>query len=243
MSQLDIYNLTLDALGTRSTVSALNEGSAEANALNRHYDAARLEVLAAYEWSFARQQATLALLNDATQGQPVPTPWLYEYAVPSNNVRMRYILPMFNSMPGTNVGGASVPMFSGPAVKFVMSSDTDSNGNDINVLLTNQNQAIAIYTKSVTNVALFTSQFTEALRLYLGHRICIALTGDKQLSKGLFDEAQDAIRKAAATNQDEGLTVNESIPDWLRVRGYASDWAYPGGSSIYYGPNSLTMVS
>jgi hypothetical protein len=124
-----------------------------------------------------------------------------------------------------------------------MSSDYDANGNNINVILTNQNQAIAVYTKNVTNTLLFSPEFIRAFALYLGHMIAIPLTGDKQLAKGLFDESTQLIRDAAASNQNEGLTVNESIPDWMRVRGYASDWAYPAGSLTYYGPDAMGSVS
>ena len=241
-SVIDIYNLALDAVGTRSTVASTTENSTEANTLNRHYTAAVQSLLASANWSFARQQATLALLNDATQGQTVPTPWLYEYSVPSNMVRMRYVMPMFDNLPGSVTPGASMAYFVGPPVRFVLSSDTDSSGNDINVILTNQNQAIAVYTKNVTNTALYTPQFIEGLRMYLGHRICMALTGDKQKSVELFQEANLLVKQARATNQDEGLTVDDHIPDWVRVRGYASDWAYPEGG-FYYGPDNLVLVT
>jgi hypothetical protein len=241
-SQVDIYNLALDAIGTRSTVTLITEGSAEANALNRHWDAARRAVLAASNWAFSRQQMSLALYQDATAGGTVPSPWLYEYSTPSNLVHMRYILPMFDNIPGV-ASGASVATFSGPPIKFVMSSDVDANGNDINVILTNQPQAIAVYTKDVKETNLCTDGFVEALRMYLGHRIAIALTGDKQLSGALYQQATEAIRAAEAQNNNEGLTVNESVPDWMRVRGYVSDFGYPGGDAMYYSPSSLVMVS
>ena len=37
--------------------------------------------------------------------------------------------------------------------------------------------------------------------------------------------------------------MNENIPDWMRVRGYLSDFAYPAGSTFFYGPSSLSMIS
>jgi hypothetical protein len=40
-----------------------------------------------------------------------------------------------------------------------------------------------------------------------------------------------------------GSRSSTSVPDWIRVRGYASDWAYPPGSYFTIQPQALTMVS
>ena len=209
-SQLDIYNMALDATGCRSTVSSPEELSPEAEALNRHYDTARTVILSAFNWSFARQQMQLAVLLDATQGQIVPTPWVYEYSCPANLLKLRSILPVSQITNGYLTNSVSY----GPPVKFLTSSDVDPiSGNDINVILTNQAQAIAIYTKDVTNTQLFPAQFVEALRLYLGHRI----------AKMLYDEAGAVIRTAEVVDANHGLTMIDTVPDWLACRGIGRD--------------------
>ena len=219
-SQLDIYNMALDATGCRSTVSSPEELSPEAEALNRHYDTARTVILSAFNWSFARQQMQLAVLLDATQGQIVPTPWVYEYSCPANLLKLRSILPVSQITNGYLPNSVSY----GPPVKFLTSSDVDPiSGNDINVILTNQAQAIAIYTKDVTNTQLFPAQFVEALRLYLGHRIAIPLTGDKTIAKMLYDEAGAVIRTAEVVDANQGLTMIDTVPDWLACRGIGRD--------------------
>ena len=243
MDQTTIYNLALSAIGTRSTVASPTENSAESNALNLHYAPAIESILQAARWNFARRQALLTVLNDATQSQPVPTPWLYEYALPSDCVQARYVMPtiMLNSASST-VGTPSAPTALGPPVKFLMSTDLDTNGNQIMVLLTNQIQATLVYTSRITNPNLFDGSFIEALSVYLGARVCMALTGDKALTKGTYEHAASLCKTAQASNGNEGLTVIDNVPDWMKVRGYASDWGQTDGS-FSYGPSALQQVS
>ncbi|CAJ0778761.1 hypothetical protein LMG7141_00796 [Ralstonia condita] len=242
-SQVAIANMALDAIGTRSTIAAMNEGSAEANAINRHWDNAVASVLRAAHWNFARKQVALTLLQDGTNGGTVPTPWLYEYAYPSDCLLMRYLMPLIQVQPVSVVGSASPVAAYGPPVKFVIGTDVDLNGNPINVILTNQPQAVGVYTFRNTNTAMWDELFVQALASYLGSRVCIALTGDKAMMKMAFDMAVQHTLKAQAQNGNEGLTKIDITPDWMRVRGYYSDWAWPDGGLYSYGPQSLTMVS
>lgn len=242
-SQVEIANMALDLIGTRSTIASLTENSVEAAAVSRHWSNALDCVLRACHWNFARKQISLTLLKDGTQGQSVPTPWLYEYAYPTDCVLLRYLMPLIQTSPTTVVGTASPMTAYGPPVPFVLSSDNDANGNPIQVILTNQPQAQAVYTWRNTLTTMFDAQFVNALSAYLGSRICKALTGDMAMMKAAFEIASELTIKAQASNGNEGLTVIDSTPDWMRVRGYCSDWAYPNGGMFSYGPQALTLVS
>ena len=90
---------------------------------------------------------------------------------------------------------------------------------------------------------MFDDQFLMALAAYMAHAMCPALTGDKAQAKILFELADKITRGAQSSNGNEGLTVMDSIPDWMRVRGYASDWAYPPGSMFFTQPQALTMIA
>ncbi len=244
-SDTEICNLALSAIGTRSSIASLMENSAEARACNLHYKPTVDAVLQAAFWNFARRQVALAVLLDASKSPPDPTPspWIYEYAYPSDCLQARYIMPMFNNQPASAPGTASQPFYVGAPVRFVISQDSDAAGNDIKVILTNQAQAQLIYTKRVTDVTMFDATFTQAVAAYLGHRLCIALTGDKAMAKMQFELASQLTLQARASNGNEGLTIIDQIPDWMRVRGYASDWAFPPGSMMFTAPQSLTMIS
>jgi hypothetical protein len=244
MDQVSIYNLALDSIGSRSTVSSPSEQSPEAFALNRHWQPAIEKILQTARWNFARKQVQLTLLNDATQGQPVPTPWMYEYAVPNDCTQARYIMPAIYAQNTSQVVGApATPITTGPPVRFLISTDNDPSGNQIAVILTNQIQAQLVYTSRVLNPALFDGQFVDALYNYLGARVCIALSGDKQMMGEAFKRASALCDAAAASNGNESITVIDQMPDWIRVRGYASDWAYPDGGMFLYGTQALSMVN
>lgn len=242
---IGIWNLALSAAGARDTVSSPNEQSKPARECALQYLPALEAVLQAAHWNFARAQVSLALLKDATKSPPdnVPSPWLYEYQVPADCVQARYVMPIVGNQPAVAPGATSMPYYVGPPVSFLISSDLDAQGNRIKVILTNQAQAVLVYTARITDPSLFDGQFTLALSAYLAHRLTIPLSGDKQLSRDNFQLADSTTKAARASNGNEGLTVIDSIPDWIRVRGYASDWAYPPGSMFIIQPNNLTQIT
>ena len=244
-SKVQICNMALQAAGTRSSIASLDEDSTEANACAAQYDAALEAALQAAHWNFARKQLALTLLKDATTSPPgpVPEPWLYEYAYPSDCVQARYIVPQIMSEPGLGPSAAPNPFWTGPTVRFLVSSDVDANGNDIKVILTNQPQAVLVYTKRIVNVGLYDGQFVQALANYLAALITLGLTGDRARRDAAFKIANDTITQARASNGNEGITVIDTVPDWMRVRGYLSDWAYPPGSIFWQGPQNLGLIS
>jgi|ERR1700679_3779645 len=244
-SQVQIANMALDVIGTRSSIQSLTEGSNEANAIGRHWDNAVDAMLRACHWNFARKQVPLTLLQDGTQGGAVPAPWLYEYAYPSDCVLMRQIMPMIQTQeiqPSIGASSAAGVVAYGNAVRFVAGTDLDINGNPVEVLLTNQPQAIGVYTFRNTNTAMWDSLFVQGFAAYLGARVCMTLTGDKNTQRMALQEAQQYAIDAQRVNGNEGLTVIDSTPDWMRVRGYASDWAYPNGGMFSYGPQALSII-
>lgn len=240
-SAVEIANLALDAVGTQSTIQSLTENSPEANAINRHYKPARDEFLRVAPWDFARKQINLSLLKDGTQtGILVPQPWLYEYAYPSDCIQARYILPQFNTPSGVSAGVVSLPYASSPPTRFMISTDLDTNSTTIKVLLTNQTSAILVYTQRIEDESLFDSTFVYGFAHLLASRIAFTLTGDRELTKTLFQVANDTSLEARARNGVEGLTIQDVTPSWIRARGYVGDYTYPIMWEMY--PNNLTLV-
>lgn len=246
-----ICNLALDSIGARSEISSLSEESQEARTLSLHYAPAVEAILQAAHWNFARKQATLAVLK-AAAGSPEnpdgtgpipPAPWMYSYALPSDMVQARYVMPTYSTSATSYPGGSPFIGPEQPAVRFLIAADTDASGNDIVVILTNQPSAVLVYTYRVSNPNLFDGQFVIALANYIGSRIAIRLTGDKNMAKMAFQVADQTTKEARASNGNEGLTVNDVLPDWMSVRGYAADWAYPPGSVYWMSPQNLTFVS
>lgn len=250
----DICNQALDLIGTRSTIASLQENSNEARACRRFYEQTRDAMIRGAHWNFARRTAYLTMLKSApgTPENPTaggglwdpswpPPPWLYTYQYPSDCLLMIMISPQIYNTGQTSSG---TPIFSVPSVtavpamiqirpqKFELAADTDVQGNDVRVICSNQDQAIGIYSKRVTTPDLWDPTFKDALAAALASRLCISLSGDKALKKELAADAMAALLEARRTDGIEGLSSEEWIPDWIRVRGFAYDWSIPGGNFI-----------
>lgn len=240
-AQVDIVNLAFSAIGTRSTIANFQEQTPEGSQARLQWAPALDAVLQAAHWNFARKQAALTLMRDATLNppDPVPMPWQYEYAYPADCIQARYVMPQIDNVPG--YPGSTIAL--GPPVRFLISSDLDQNGAVAKVILTNQVNATLVYTSRVTNVAMYDGQFVDALANYLGARMCMALTGSRERMKEAFALADSVCRAAQASNGNEGLTVFDNVPDWIRARGYVADWASWAGSPFVVGPQNLTMIS
>ena len=244
-SQIEICNLALDAIGTRSTIASMTENSTESNACNRQYLPALYAVLQAAHWNFARKQIALTLLKDGTvqPSQNVPTPWVYEYAVPNDMLQARYVMPVSVSQNTTFVGTPATQYPITPTVRFIVSSDVDGGGNPISVILTNQPQAILCYTWAVTNSNLFDAQFTRAFAYYLGSCLATPLSGDKALAKMAWQIADQTCKDAQASNANEGPDIINTTPDWIATRGWTMDWGHAQNGQFIFPPQSLAFVS
>jgi hypothetical protein len=235
-SETDVANLALAHAGARSTIASMTEASTEASICTRFFEAARDETLSAAWWTFARATVVLTLLKSAPgtpefQGvvsniwnaaYPAP-PWLYEYAYPADCLKARYIIPIDVSLQLT-IPIFSVPLeqgvlVNGAAVRFVTAQDLDDTGNQIKVVLTNQPQAVLVYTRQTTDPTLWGPSFVMALSLVLGAYITPTISGDKKLQANLFAAARQKILESTVDDANEGLPIQESMPDWMTIRG------------------------
>lgn len=247
-SEVTICNRALQAMGTRTTIASLTESSVEARNCSLIYADTRDEVLAMAHWNFAKKTGYLSLLKQApgtpggvasasqwSTAYPAP-PWLYEYAVPSDAIGMRSVVQQpvnaYVGVPFTSNGQAAYPYFIGAGARFEVASD-EIQGAQQNVVLTNQYQAIGIYTVRVTNTGLFSPLFVEALVQALSAKLALALTGNVALAGTKFAQANAMIIAARAEDANEGLTVIDNVPDWLAIR---DDYGYNGADVGYVAP-------
>jgi len=99
------------------------------------------------------------------------------------------------------------------------------------VVLTNQEFATMVYVADVTDPNVWDDQFQEAYVKVLAAQAALVLSGDKKLANMKISEANSLISVARGGDGNEGLTVNDVTPDWIRIRGI--DFAEP-----YAGPYS-----
>jgi hypothetical protein len=252
-SEVDVVNQAMSLLGTRSTIVSLSEGSPESIAANTWVESLRDELLRMAPWNFCRNFINLSLICAAPgtpenptagtsqwqKGTP-PPPWLYEYAYPENCARALYIIPQFSTgfaggVPITTAVTGGAPNFwNGPPVRYQVALDQldqgtglpSNTGIDAKVILTNQEFAILVYNKKITDPNLMDDQFIYAWASALAGRMVMQLTGDKGLANSRLQDANNAITTARVSDGNEGLTVNNVTPDWIRIRGtqYANDY-------------------
>lgn len=269
-SEVDIANRALSAIGTRSQIASLDEGSNESIQVKLLLDPLRDELLRMAPWNCARNFNTMSLICAAPgtpenpsagpavwgKGLP-PPPWSYEYAYPSDCLRPIYVVPQFTTgftsgVPITTAVTGGAPAFwNGPPVRFHVAIDqidpgsgkpaTPPQGQDVRVILTNQEQAILCYIRRVVNPDVWDDQFQQALVAALGARLTIALTGDKGLAQLKVQEANQYITSARQSDGNEGLTINDVTPDWIRTRGISYQaWEFSPNIMFDWGP-MLTM--
>lgn len=106
------------------------------------------------------------------------------------------------------------------------------------VIVTNQEFAILSYVQRVLDPNVMDEQFLTCWSAYLGARLCMALTGDKALANLAIGEANTKLIEARAGDGNEGLTINDVTPDWIRFRGIWWTEAYSGPYSLgdFWGP-------
>jgi hypothetical protein len=258
-AEVDVANRALALIGTRSQIASLQENSNEAINCNLIFASVRDELLRLAPWNCATNFNNLSLICAApgtpenpsaapltwSKGIPAP-PWSYEYAYPSDCLRPLWIIPQFSTgfsggVPITTAVTGGAPSFwNGPPVRFKVSIDQISSttglpavgGDDTRVILTNQQQAILAYIKQVTNSNVWDVQFQSALSFALAARLVFALSGDKGLANLKIQEANNMITIARQGDGNEGLTVNDVTPDWIRIRGIS-----PISPNFEYSPN------
>lgn len=248
-SEVVLCNRALAAIGTRSTISSItpSDGSEEANQCSLLYYPVRDQLLRSAHWDFARAQNYLAQLKSSQDtNSTCPVPWAYEYAYPSDCLKARYIQPYFYTAAPQGVPLTTAPIVplqpscygsGNRPIRFVVATDKDQNNNDGTVILTNQPQAILIYTRLITNPNLFDSQFQEALVAALAAHLVPALSLNMDLMKTQIKIAEGIIAQARVTNGNEGPMSQDNTPDFIRARAGYADGGYGFG---FYGWEAMS---
>lgn len=231
----------------------MQEQSTEARLIRLFYHETRDALMRGAHWNFTRTVGYLSILKAApgtpqnqSNGGPwtpdsPPPPWQYSYAYPSDCLLMRYISPL-NIASGLDVSTQQIwgvpslaAMPSHIALRpqpFLVGIDKDKSGNRVRCVLANQDRAIGIYSQRVTEPDLWDPAFMAAFEAGLASRLCIPLSGDKSLKKQLNDDAMQALQAARLSDGNESLETENWIPDWIRARGYAGDFMFPGNSFV-----------
>lgn len=220
LSDINICNMALGKLGRSiNPIQSFTENSVEAKTCLLWYDQARRELLELHDWSFARARITMALHSDAP-----PSEWVYRYQMPSDCLLFRRIWnPLSN-----NLTAPAASVFSG--INFANGywgdlSNTipweleDSLDGQTTTLLTNQANAVGIYTREMLLVQRFSPNFSNCLAWFLAQKMAISITGKNGIEETMQKGFLGAMKTAAASDANQG--VAQPIRDGYSVRARA----------------------
>lgn len=225
----DVVNRALDVLGV-GAISDLYDGSTAGRAALRHYADTILEVLRLANWEFARKAIHGFLVGDVTgvfsppggnASAAVPMGWLYEYVLPPDCVKVRYVMaPPKAPLWPINATAQSNP---DPPVRFIVASDFvqpewgvppwggvswGGPGSPATVLLTNQLDATIVYTAAISVPDIWDPLFQAAVVGRLASWLALAVIEDKKLAVELrqlqLQVAKDAIMVARRADSNKG---------------------------------------
>lgn len=213
-SEVQIFNLACEAVGTRSDISATTEKSREAETCRLWFGPIRDLVLAAAPWSVATGYSRLALLatrDDTMQWvstDPAPG-YMFAYGAPSNMIRPRFLSDYSRFIPGT-YGSAKA-------------------------LMTQTESALLVYTRDDIVPALWEADLAMAIVMGLAAAISMPLHGKAVRAKNAEEKANTLILQARTNDANQQENQLDTIPDWIAARG--SSFTNPSSRFFYpYGP-------
>ena len=199
VSEAQICNLALSHIKqTKTTVANLDTDTGNvASQCRIHYDVCRQFVLVDFEWNFATRRVGLA---DISSDPMSPVIWGFRYDYPSNCLKIREVEPLVKTNEPT---------------PFVVEQEDDGSGLSI---LTDQEDARAVYTVDITNTTLFSPGFVQALSWYLASTLAPALSGNEDIQQATLTVYQNTLRAARAIDSNEGQRDPEINSPWERAR-------------------------
>lgn len=194
-SAVKICRAALSHIGSEANISSIDppDGSVEAGFCESFFDIARLELIEPGSWSFTLKRATLAEVTNES------TAWAYAYAMPSDLVRALRVLTT-----GSIDDRKGVP--------FTVEGQ---------VLFTNQESAVLIYSCDVTDVSKFTGSFISAFGYlmagYLAGPIIKGAEGAR-MGESMRQRAMSMASLAATSDANAGMVDGEFTPSSIAAR-------------------------
>lgn len=187
LTAVQVVNESLQQISSQTRITSLTDGSPAAKYASVVYAPTVQVMLRTMDPDFARFTAALALSAAVT---PVP-PWAFEYLYPADMLRLRQVRP---------AAGAYDPNDPQPVRANVA---TDLIANVLTkVILTNQANALAVYTSSAVTEAMWDAAFEDAVVRRLANPLAMALSGRPDFAREILQQSGQAAM--IADSVDEG---------------------------------------
>jgi hypothetical protein len=254
-NQISVCNLALLSIGARAQVSSItpSDGSTQADACSTLFTFVFQQLARTAKWGCLNKQLSLSLIQ-AAQGTPenpsgtsLPLPqqpWLYAYLYPPDCLLMRSVMPPVvtsgSSENQTSLSNNVTPQIPGQyQIPYATGYSTDTSGNALEVVLTNQENAVANYTVDQENPASWDSLFTAAYVASLAAYLVPALSLNPPLMQQQIAIAEKMIGLARGMDGNETPIIQNTPPDWIQSRMGATGWSTGWGYNAY-GPINMS---
>lgn len=225
MSQniVTLFNLSCGMVGEKVNISSPTEESRPAELCNLYYPLVSKQIQSAARWGCTKEQAVLSRYSEQpAEGMPLsnspPRRYRYSYNLPENILRPWNLDDYSMFETGTR--------------------------NSKNLLFTNSEQPVLLYSKYQENPEMFEPQLFTAIVAGLAANIAIPLTSSSSLASNAQEQANALIVEAQVTEANVGFEAYDSIPDWIAQRGYTgsarqNQYVYPVGPLLNVVGNNL----
>jgi len=189
VDKTNIANLALSHLREKGFIENVETSNqAEAKNANLWYDPSRRQVLVDFDLGFARKRQTLT-----AHGDDPPAEWAFRYQYPASSIQPRHI---------------EDPLGRGrPPIPF----DLEQSDDGTQSILTNEEDAILVFTRDVTNTLFFTPHFVLGFSYLLAHYMAGALTGKKSIQDDTLAKYNLMINTAGA---NEANATSKGTEGW-----------------------------
>lgn len=195
-TDVEIAKMALSHVGDRFDLTSLSDATPEAEQVNLFYAKQRDRLLEDHPWPFATRYKDYDEADQLT-GTP-PDSWTYWFAYPTDGARIQYIVNPLGRVE--------------PPIRFKVGY----TNADAKVLMCDEAAPQVIYTKQITDPALFSDGFAHALSYRLAWLIQRPLVGDIVVSEG---EVAREVGRGMSMDANESVEEEQSRdPDWLRAR-------------------------
>lgn len=193
-----LCNVALARVGQRQLLDNLDEKNEAARLCKALYGPARDAVLELFAWPFAMRRAALALLAPGSERDG----WAYAYDLPSECLAPREI------WAGTRAPARD------QRIPWALEDDATAG----RILLTDQSEAVLLYTRAVETVGLFPPLFVDTVAWKLACDLALSLPVKPQLLPMLDRKYQMALASASAAALNQRQEDAPPDAEWIRGR-------------------------
>lgn len=214
-SDVDVCNMALAHFGSEAVVTSINppDGSVEAGHCKRFFALARQQALEMATFSWTKKRAQLAAVTNPS------TVWKYAYALPSDCLLPRRVLLRPTLQSAVYWSGNSAVISDDQQI-FSEQGSADFEIED-GVLLTNEAEAVLLYTRDVTDLTKASATFISGFSYMLASMIAGPLIKGDAGAKAAMDlreAARRVLTESAVHDANATSERSDHIPDHIRVR-------------------------